>query len=246
MKTRCDIAGFVVRRTSAKAVIRFLNGRIRKRRRAIVFYANSNFVTRLRAQRQALGASPEVLILNDGIAMDVASFLCHGAPFPENLNGTDFTVRFLADLERESGVFLLGSRPEIVGQAAAELGRLPKVRIVGCQDGYSLWDDEAAVIDRINRSGADVLLVALGNPLQENWILRNRQALDATVIVAVGALFSFVSGYKPRAPRILRALHLEWAHRLALEPNRLVGRYTVGMLRFFATVITYSFRGRAL
>ena len=211
-----------------------------------MFFANSHFVTQCRPLRQAMNESSEVLVLNDGIAMDIASYLCYRATFPENLNGTDFSVKLLSEYEQKTRVFLLGSRPDIVNLAAEELGRLPNVRIVGCFDGYSMWDDEHAVIEQINRAEADVLLVGLGNPLQEDWILRNRHLLNATIIIAVGALFSFVSGHKPRAPQALRALHLEWAHRLALEPHRLLGRYTIGMVRFFVTVFSHRLKSTAL
>jgi len=54
---------------------------------------------------------------------------------------------------------------------------------------------------------------------------------------AVGALLEFLSGSIPRAPKILRTLRLEWAFRLAREPRRLVGRYTIGMLKFFAMAV---------
>jgi len=57
------------------------------------------------------------------------------------------------------------------------------------------------------------------------------------LIFAVGALFDFVSGFTPRAPRLMRKLRLEWAYRLMREPRRLVGRYTVGTARFFGMVL---------
>lgn len=240
MNTRCEIAGFTVRRTKVNVVVRFLNFRLRKRRQNMVFFANSNFVTRCGHLRQDIAETPGLLILNDGVALDVASFLRFGVPFPENLNGTDFTWTLLSTLGQETSVFLLGSRPDVVASAAEVFGRLPHVRIVGYADGYTIWADEAAVMRRIQQSEPDILLVGLGSPIQEEWMLRNRKILQTTLIISVGALFDFVSGNKPRAPKALRVMRLEWAHRLALEPRRLFARYTVGVGRFFAAVLIGS------
>lgn len=179
-------------------------------------------------------------MLNDGVALNMASVLLYGAPFPENLNGSDFSVALLAALQEPRRVFLLGARPTIVEAAAKAFGNLPNVELAGTQDGYSMWEDEDAVIDRINKSNCDILLIALGNPLQEEWILRNRDRLRVTLMLGVGALFDFASGQTPRAPKVVRALCLEWAHRLALNPRRLVGRYTVGMIQFFISVLSAS------
>jgi beta-1,4-glucosyltransferase len=79
-----------------------------------------------------------------------------------------------------------------------------------------------------------VVLVALGNPVQEEWILNHRQALDASILIGVGALFDFWAGDKPRAPRAIQKMRLEWLYRLALEPRRLLRRYSVDLLVFFA------------
>jgi len=237
MATRLNLAGFIVRRTTARAVIRFLNLRWEKRKRTIVFFANANFVTRCSHLRQAIAESDDVMVLNDGIALDLAAILRSGTRFPENLVGTDFTPVFLSGLDRGARVFLLGGQPHVVEAAAEKFSRMPKVDIVGSVDGYSMWNDEAALIRQIEGARPDVLLIALGNPLQEQWILDNQDSLPVPLIFAVGALFDFVSGFTPRAPRLMRKLRLEWAYRLMREPRRLVGRYTVGTARFFGMVL---------
>lgn len=184
-----------------------------------------------------MAKTPDLLVLNDGVAIDLASFLRFGAFFPDNLNGTDFTWTLLSRLDRDANIFLLGSRHDVVESAAKVFGRLPHVRVVGYADGYTIWADEAAVVRRVQQSAPDILLVGLGNPIQEEWMLRNRNVLEAPLMVSVGALFDFVSGSKPRAPKVLRVMRLEWAHRLALEPRRLLARYTLGIGRFFAAVL---------
>jgi beta-1,4-glucosyltransferase len=236
--TQTMIAGFTIRRTTAAAAFRFLKQRWRRRRRTIVFFANANFVIQCAPLRQTIAESPEILLLNDGVALDIAALLRRGIGFPENLNGTDFTPAFLAALDRAARVYLVGGRPEVVRTAADVLSRrYPQVEICGQVDGYSIWGDEAAAIREINAAGPDVLLVAFGNPLQEKWILQHREALEVPLIFAVGALFDFLSGTAPRAPQYIRRVRLEWAYRLAHEPRRLLRRYTIDMLKFFGMAI---------
>ncbi len=240
MRTRCQIAGFTIRRTKTNVVIRFVNLRLRKRQQVVIFFANSNFVTSCAHLRQAISKTRDLLILNDGVALDVASFLRFGVPFPENLNGTDFTWTLLSRLEQETSLFLLGGRQSVVESAASAFGSFPHVRVAGYADGYTIWADEAAVIQRIQQSDPDILLIGFGNPLQEEWILRNRKILPSPLILSVGALFDFVSGSKPRAPKAVRVMRLEWAHRLAIEPRRLLARYTIGIARFLSAVLIRS------
>ncbi len=237
MSTRCDIAGFMIRRTTAEIVVRFISSRLRRQQRTIVFFVNANFVNRCRHLRQAISNTPDVFLLNDGLALDIAAFLRFGAFFPENLNGSDLTPAFLSQLDQDARVYLLGGRPSAVEAAAKVFDDFSQLQITGYSDGYSIWDNEAAVIEKISQAKPDILLVALGNPLQEEWILRNRDTLDVSLILAVGAVFDFVSGFKQRAPKVLRVMRLEWAYRLALEPRRLFGRYTIGIARFFAAAL---------
>jgi beta-1,4-glucosyltransferase len=235
--TQTTIAGFAIRRTTGSAAFRFLEQRWRDRRRAIVFFANANFVIQCAPLRQTIAESPEILLLNDGVALDIAALLRRGIRFPENLNGTDFTPAFLGALDRTARVYLLGGRPGVAQSAAEALTRYPHVEVCGQMDGYSIWKDEAAVIREINAARPDVLLVALGNPRQEEWILRHREALEVPLIFAVGALFDFLSGTAPRAPQLVRRVRLEWAYRLAHEPRRLFRRYTIDTLKFFGMAI---------
>lgn len=237
MRTRCKIAGFIIRRTTTHIAVRFLIRQWRHRRRTIVFFANANFVTQCGHLRNTIAESSDVILLNDGLALDLAALLRCGSRFPENLNGTDFTPALLSRLERGTRVFLLGGRPGVAQATAEAIHRFSEVDIAGHADGYSIWDDEAAVTRQINGVKPDILVVALGNPLQEEWILRNRTSLQVPLILAVGAWFDFISGHAPRAPQILRRLRLEWAYRLMREPRRLTYRYTLGMLRFFSMVI---------
>ena len=169
----------------------------------VLFFVNTNFVVQCESLKPAL-RHPDVILVNDGIGMDIGGMLIHRRRFPENLNGTDFA----GALEAE-GIVVAGHR-----------------------DGFSEMADTDAVIADVNQSAADVVLVAMGNPRQENWILQNRARLNCSTLIGVGALFDFMAGDKPRAPAIVQRLKLEWLYRLSLEPRRLMKRYTVDIVRF--------------
>ncbi len=229
---RTWIGGFPIVDTTAATLLARLNARLAAGERTELFFANTNFVLGCRPHADALRA-PEVLIANDGIGMNLACRMLHRRAFTANLNGTDFTPLLLERLEAPARVFLLGSTPAAVRKAARAWSTLPHVRIVGAVDGFEGLRDDEGLVDNIARTGPDILLVALGNPRQEEWILAHRGRLDVPLVVGVGALFDFVSGRSRRAPAFVRFLRLEWLHRLAYEPRRLFKRYTVDLVRFF-------------
>ena len=105
--------------------------------------------------------------------------------------------------------------------------RFPKLAIVG-RHAPSFQpltpEEEAADIECIQASGADVVLVALGCPKQELWMARQQGKIPKTLI-GVGAAFSFHSGEISQAPRWMMSLGLEWLYRLLMEPRRLWQRY---------------------
>jgi len=226
------IAGFPVTRTDAAGLAGRLLGALQARQKVSLFFANTNFVVQCRAQLPRM-RDEGVIVVNDGVGLDIAAFLFGREKFPANLNGTDFTPFLLKSAERPLRLFLVGGRPDVVQQAAAHARGVLGQEVVGACDGYDGMR-RADLIEAINRSAPDVVLVALGNPIQEEWILNNRHALDAGIVMGVGALFDFWAGAKSRAPELVRTLRMEWFYRLCLEPRRLVRRYTVDIVRFLA------------
>jgi beta-1,4-glucosyltransferase len=226
------IAGYPVHEATPEDLAIYLLSVLRHHEKISLLFANSNFVVKCKTLLNRM-VNDSVLIVNDGIGLDIVAKFLHGRPFKANLNGTDFTPYLFRESARPLRVFLLGAKPEIVTKAASyvehELGQV----VVGYADGYSGIDDPET-IRRINQSEAEVLLVALGNPLQEEWILTHRDQLDVGVVTGVGALFDFWAGNKPRAPEFIQKMRMEWLYRLAHEPRRLMRRYTLDMLVFFA------------
>jgi exopolysaccharide biosynthesis WecB/TagA/CpsF family protein len=173
--------------------------------------------------------SKSSVILPDGSGMSLAAKL-NGNSIMQNLNGTDlFPSIVLGAAERNLKVFFFGSQPDVANQAALRAKTIsPDLIVAGTRHGFYQSHEEAQIIEEINASGADILLVALGVPQQEIWIARNRHRLNARVVFGVGAQFDFWSGRISRAPLLLRKTGLEWTWRLAMEPKRLFKRYIIG------------------
>jgi exopolysaccharide biosynthesis WecB/TagA/CpsF family protein len=186
------------------------------------------------------------LVLPDGIGLNIASKIAHGSPFPANLNGTDFVPALLTFMEQPRRVGLIGGKPEVVERAAANFRRhAPWHEFIVISDGYFDKDDASDVVAEIERRKPDILIVGMGTPLQEKWAYHTIRSDHARLVLTVGALFDFVSGTVPRAPKIVRAMRLEWAYRLVQEPARLWRRYVIGIPLFLYFVLQYRFSRRA-
>jgi beta-1,4-glucosyltransferase len=228
------IAGFPVTRTDGQSLARRLFSALDTGNKATLFFANTNFIVQCRSQLPRM-QDESVIIVNDGVGLDIAAFLLRGGRFRQNLNGTDFTPYLFKSRERPLRVFLLGGKQEVLQRAADYARQQLGQDVVGVCDGYAdLRARGDLVAAAINRSAPDVVLVALGNPIQEEWILAHRQRLDAGIVMGVGALFDFWAGSKTRAPALVQSLRLEWFYRLCQEPRRLMRRYTVDIVRFLA------------
>jgi len=173
------------------------------------------------------------VILPDGIGIELAARM-RGDTLTSNLNGTDVLPPLLAEAALQGkSVFLFGGKPGTAQNAAAHLKSIiPGLQIAGTRDGYGEAQDTEAAVNAINASQADILLVAMGVPMQELWLDRHGHRIDADLMLGVGGLFDFWAGNVKRAPLWLRQLKSEWVWRLAMEPRRLAQRYLLGNFAF--------------
>lgn len=178
------------------------------------------------------------MVLADGVGVDMGARLLYGSPFPDNLNGTDFIPSLLKAAEKPVSVMLLGGQPGIAERAAAELRLLAsRHEYTVLHHGYFGASDEDDLKQRLRVARPDLLLVAMGNPAQENWIAKNCDDAHCGVACGVGALFDFLAGEVQRAPMFVRRMRLEWLWRLRVEPVRLFRRYVFGNPLFLIRVL---------
>ena len=190
---------------------------------------------------RAFFSGAEVVFCDGAGVMLAAKFL--GGRIPERITYADWAWRLAAFAAAEGfSLFFLGARPGVAEAAARRLKeRHPGLEISGVHHGYfdhSVGSPESeAVVEEINAAAPDILLVGLGMPLQEYWLLDNRRRLDAGVALTGGAVFDYVSGRLGRGPRLLTDNGLEWLARLLVEPRRLWRRYLIGNPLFLLRVV---------
>jgi N-acetylglucosaminyldiphosphoundecaprenol N-acetyl-beta-D-mannosaminyltransferase len=154
-----------------------------------------------------------------------------GHDLSHRVYGPELMNRYCArSAETGVRVYLYGGRNQgaLVQLALNLRNRHPGLKIVG---GYSPpfraldAEEEDAIAEEINRSGADVVWVGIGVPKQEKWMAQMRDRLDAPLLIGVGAAFDFHAELIRQAPDWMQRAGLEWLFRLASEPRRLWRRY---------------------
>ncbi len=163
------------------------------------------------------------MLVPDGAGVVLGSRIM-GTPLQEKVSGIDLVRESFAAVTAgrlDCSYYFLGGRPGIAGEAAQKIiSAYPGVVVAGCHHGYFAPDEEDTIIDEINRSRADVLLVGLGAPKQEKWIDKNKDRLNVKICIGIGGSLDVFSGKTALAPEFLRRNGLEWAYRLIKEPRR--------------------------
>jgi exopolysaccharide biosynthesis WecB/TagA/CpsF family protein len=195
----------------------------------LVVHLNAyNFFILSRTPSLLRALSKQGLLLFDGLGLKLAATL-HGLGWLPDINGTDLFPLVMSGLAaKRTPVYFLGSTSTNVSRVADSVAKQwPTVPIAGIRSGYFSREEEASVVDRINASGAELLVIARGCPLQEKFALEHLGDLKVNAIWVVGGLFDFVSGAKPRAPRWVRVARLEWFYRFKIEPKRMWRRVSI-------------------
>ncbi|PWK65346.1 WecB/TagA/CpsF family glycosyltransferase [Aminobacter sp. AP02] len=226
------------------AAIAHLSRALQDRTFTKVTFLNAHSANVACSDKEFAEALDDFLVLADGVGVDIAARWLYGAPFPDNLNGTDFVPALIKATRTPLTVALLGAKRVNVERAAKQLAKIaPQHRFVVINDGFFSAADEPRVVADVGALRPDILLVAMGVPRQEMWIERNLGPEHCTMPIAVGALLDFLSGALPRAPEWMRRLRLEWLFRLLIEPSRLWRRYIIGNPLFLFRVLRQKLGG---
>jgi len=167
-------------------------------------------------------------IAADGQPLVAASHLFSNRPLPERVATTDL-YPIVAEMAQETGAsfYLLGASEE-VNRATYEntLRMAPRLNIAGRSHGFLKGAELEAKLDEINALAPDILWLAMGVPLEQQFVRDHAHRLkNVKMIKTSGGLFDFIAGAKKRAPQWMQDTGLEWAFRLGLEPKRLLKRY---------------------
>lgn len=178
------------------------------------------------------------LVFADGTGIRWAARL-QGVRVAENMVGTDLTpMLFRTTAGRGHSYFLLGADATTIELAADYARReFPGWDQAGYHHGYLNDATVDGAIDAINAAAPDVLLVGMGNPLQEQWIARYAPQLKVPVCLGIGGLYDYWAGNVSRAPAWILRLGHEWIWRLFQQPRLKAHRYLVGNPAFLWRVL---------
>jgi len=236
------VLGVRILNLSRQRAIGLLEEVVRRRasRTAGVFLVNAhtlNLATADPTYREVLNAAD--FVFADGTGVRWAARL-QGVRVLDNLVGTDLVpALFRATAGRGYSYFLLGADEQTIAVAADYARReFTGWTQAGCHHGY-LTDESlaSAAIEKINAARPDVLLVGMGNPVQEQWIHDHLPRLSVPVCMGIGGLFDYWAGNVSRAPPWLRRFGHEWLWRLYQQPALKARRYLIGNPLFLARVL---------
>ncbi|MCU0536639.1 MAG: WecB/TagA/CpsF family glycosyltransferase [Hydrococcus sp. Prado102] len=182
-------------------------------------------------------------ICDSKIVQYASIFLGH--PIQEKISGSDLFPAFYEynKNNQKIKIFLLGAQPGIAKQAQEKInqkvGREIVVETYSPPLGFEQDERECQkIIELIRSSGANVLALGLGTPKQEKWIVKYKKCLKTIdIVLAIGATIDFEAGHKPRSPKWMSDVGLEWFYRLICEPKRLWRRYLIECLPFIGLVV---------
>lgn len=164
-----------------------------------------------------------------------------GCPIKAVIPGSDLLPAF-CHYHRDNPsikIFLLGSMNGIAHQAMTRINEKAKRAMVvdACSPSRGFDTNKAecrAIVEKINRSGANVLVVGVGAPRQELWLTKHLpETPNIQIAMALGATIDFEAGFRRRPPRYIQKIGMEWFFRFLSEPRRLWRRYFVDDMPFF-------------
>lgn len=240
-----DILGVPVVRATTSEALDAIETLAQGSEPSLIAYANAHTLNLAASDPSYLAIlRSAALVLNDGAGIALAA-RAFNSRFPENLNGSDFNPAILRLAARNDWrVYFLGGEPGVAQEAASRLAAgIAGLRIAGVQDGFFPRSKDAEVAELVARSRADVIMVAMGNPLQERWLAANLASTGARLGIGVGAFFDFTAERQKRAPAWMNRAGIEWVWRLSHDPKRLWRRYVLGNPRFLARVARQRLKG---
>jgi exopolysaccharide biosynthesis WecB/TagA/CpsF family protein len=169
------------------------------------------------------------MVVPDGQPIRWALNSFHNLSLKDRVYGPELTLRVLQKANKENlNVYLYGSKAETLAKLESFIHlNFPNLTVCGTHaDRFreATAEEDLADIEKINNSGAHIVLVGRGCPRQEKWVSSHKGKVNA-VMMAVGAAFDFHAKTVKQAPKWMQNNGLEWFFRLTQEPKRLWKRY---------------------
>lgn len=221
MQKKVTILGIPFDNLTRRDFLNELYKRMQDKQKTFLVTANPEIVMYAREHRSYHDLLMQAdYIAPDGIGIVQASRRL-GNPIKERVPGFELMIGLLelADQDQKR-VYFIGAKEEIVSLAVENVRKKwPRLKVAGYHHGYFDHDDPK-IIEKVRETQPDIILVAFGFPLQENWIKAYLDQADHGIAVGVGGSFDVLSGRTKRAPRMVQKLHVEWLYRLLKQPSR--------------------------
>lgn len=234
-QTTLELLGINFNKLSYEEILDAIQLSVSTRKQLTICYANVNSINLSISEVKVTQLLSEFNIVHpDGFGVFLGSKILYGKDgLNYRLNGSDLYHRLINDCKNYNyKLFFFGDKNETLNQIKIKHTQL---NVVGMQTGFEF--DSISTLNKINQSGPDILIVGLGSPKQEEWIIANRDKINTNVIISVGDGIKVFAGTKKRGPKLLQMLGLEWLVRLYFEPKRLWKRYFIGIPLFIFRVI---------
>ena len=218
MLPKTDILRVGITAASEDKILEFILNNLQKpkgkRDKIVIFTPNPEQISAAFSNPQLKNLLNQAQIaLPDGVGVAIGARIL-GKPIYARITGIDFMKTLVKSISKKpvnTGYF--GGQPHVAERASQCLAKMyPGLRVKYASDTYDK--------EKMMHFDIDILFVGLGFPKQEEWIDANKSKIPASVIMAVGGSLDFLSGKIPRAPKLMQKIGLEWAFRLALQPQR--------------------------
>jgi len=223
----------------------YLNDLLRKMKEGVVFTPNLDHLVKLQKDEEFYNAYKKAdwIICDSKIMYFFSNFF--NKKIKETIPGSSLLPEFYYYHKNNENVkiFLLGATEGVAEMAKNKINsKLNRTMIIGCHSptfGFEKNEEECGkIVNIINNSKANVLVVGLGAPKQEKWIVKYKDKLPKVkIFMALGATIDFEAGNITRAPKVFQFVGLEWFYRLIKEPRRLWKRYLIDDMSFFYLII---------
>lgn len=234
------IRGISISNIGYSGLLAIIKKSILEGRQTAIAYANANSIN-------SLYEFPELrnwlnrfdIIHPDGSGIRIAArILNKPLTASSKFTGSDLYPLLINEAIRNKFTFYF------LGHDSGTLSRIsevnPELIVTGTHEGYNFRDEE--VLQDINRNSADILIVGLGTPKQEQWTAANRDKINSKVILCVGEGIKVFAGSKSRGPAFLRSVGLEWLWRFLGNPVKYFRRYIIGNPLFLYRIISTKMR----
>lgn len=162
------------------------------------------------------------VIIPDGISVSVPLKVKYKTSI-NRITGIDLMTDLLVEYEkRGDSVYFLGAKADVLEAMITNLKyKYPKLNIVGYHHGYIDTDNCEDILREIQDLNPKSIFIAMGTPIQENFIFKYMNKLPCTLFMGVGGSFDVLSGNIKRSPNWIRKIGFEWLYRIVKDPSKL-------------------------